>query len=153
MNIFEVMIKSITNVLIIFFIFQQLKSQIDQNGYNAFCDETLQMMMLWLNLPQHINGSTYPGVIHNKNKLSHIAIWGLLYTNVMLNESLVILYFRTPQYFPLYTTIRRVRWRNKRALHRPAVYFVNAHASGVCETYSITESLYIMCWAVTTASI
>ena len=29
-----------------------------------------------------------------------------------------------------YTTIRRVRWRNKRAL--PAVYFVNAHASGVC---------------------
>ena len=45
MNIFEVMIKSITNFLIIFFIFQQLKSQIsqiDQNGYNAFCDETLQ---------------------------------------------------------------------------------------------------------------
>ena len=38
------MIKSITNFLIIFFIFQQLKSQIsqiDQNGYNAFCDETL----------------------------------------------------------------------------------------------------------------
>ena len=33
-----------------------------------------------------------------------------------------------------YPTIRRVRWRNKRALHRPAVYFVNAHASGVCET-------------------
>ena len=33
------MIKSITNFLIIFFIFQQLKSQIsqiDQNGYNAF---------------------------------------------------------------------------------------------------------------------
>ena len=44
-NIFEVMIKSITNFLIIFFIFQQLKSQIsqiDQIGYNAFCDETLQ---------------------------------------------------------------------------------------------------------------
>ena len=40
------MIKSITNFLIIFFIFQQLKSQIsqiDQNGYNAFCDETLHM--------------------------------------------------------------------------------------------------------------
>ena len=38
------MIKSITNFLIIFFIFQQLKSQIsqiDQNGYNTFCDETL----------------------------------------------------------------------------------------------------------------
>ena len=38
------MIKSITNF--IFFIFQQLKSQIsqiDQNGYNAFCDETLHM--------------------------------------------------------------------------------------------------------------
>ena len=40
------MIKSITNFLIIFFIFQQLKSQIsqiDQNGYNAFCDETLRI--------------------------------------------------------------------------------------------------------------
>ena len=40
------MIKSITNFLIIFFIFQQLKSQIsqiDQNGYNAFCDETLHI--------------------------------------------------------------------------------------------------------------
>ena len=38
------MIKSITNFLITFFIFQQLKSQIsqiDQNGYNAFCDETI----------------------------------------------------------------------------------------------------------------
>ena len=41
----EVMTKSITN-FIIFFIFQQLKhqiSQIDQNGFNSFCDETLQM--------------------------------------------------------------------------------------------------------------
>ena len=40
------MIKSIANFLIIFFIFQQLKSQIsqiDQNGYNAFCDETLHI--------------------------------------------------------------------------------------------------------------
>ena len=39
------MIKSITNFLI-FFIFQQLKSQIskiDQNGYNPFCDETLHI--------------------------------------------------------------------------------------------------------------
>ena len=38
------MIKSITNFLIILFIFRQLKSkiyQIDQNGYNPFCDETL----------------------------------------------------------------------------------------------------------------
>ena len=51
MNIFEVMIKSITNFLIIFFIFQQLKSQIsqiDQNGYNAFCDETLHMYLKFL---------------------------------------------------------------------------------------------------------
>ena len=42
------MIKRITHFLIIFFIFQQLKSQIsqiDQNGYNAFCDETLHMIM------------------------------------------------------------------------------------------------------------
>ena len=40
------MIKCITNFLIIFFIFQQLKSQIsemDQDGFNLFCDETLQM--------------------------------------------------------------------------------------------------------------
>ena len=40
------MIKNITNFLIILFIFQLLKSQIsqiDQNGYNAFCDETLQI--------------------------------------------------------------------------------------------------------------
>ena len=38
------MIKSITHFLIVFFIFQQLKSQIsqiDQNGVNPFCDETL----------------------------------------------------------------------------------------------------------------
>ena len=34
------MIKGISNFLIIFFIFQQLKSQIDQNGYIPFCDET-----------------------------------------------------------------------------------------------------------------
>ena len=42
------MIKSITNFLIIFFIFQQLKSQISQiyqNGYNAFCDKTLQILI------------------------------------------------------------------------------------------------------------
>ena len=40
------MIKSIAYFLIIFFIFQQLKSQIsqiDQNGFNPFCDETLQI--------------------------------------------------------------------------------------------------------------
>ena len=37
------MIKSIKKFIAIFFIFQQLKfqiSQIDQNGYNPFCDET-----------------------------------------------------------------------------------------------------------------
>ena len=38
------MITSITNFLIIFFIFQQLKSQIDQNGFNPFCDETLHIL-------------------------------------------------------------------------------------------------------------
>ena len=37
------MIKSITDFLIIFFIFQQLKSQIDQNGVKPFCDETLHI--------------------------------------------------------------------------------------------------------------
>ena len=42
------MIKSITNFLIIFFIFQWLKSeisQIDQNGVTPFCDETLQIQL------------------------------------------------------------------------------------------------------------
>ena len=46
MNIFEVMIKSITNFLIIFFIFQQLKSQISQivqKEFNPFCNETLHI--------------------------------------------------------------------------------------------------------------
>ena len=41
---FEVMIKTITNCHIIFFIFQQLRSQlyqIYQNGIDPFCDETL----------------------------------------------------------------------------------------------------------------
>ena len=41
------MIKSITHFLIIFFIFQELKSQIsqiDQYGYNPFCDETLHVI-------------------------------------------------------------------------------------------------------------
>ena len=45
---FEVMIKSITNFLIILFTFQQLKSQIsqiDQNGYNLFCDKILHVFM------------------------------------------------------------------------------------------------------------
>ena len=43
------MIKNITNFLIIFFIFQQLQSQIsqfDQNGVKPFCDETLHMLGL-----------------------------------------------------------------------------------------------------------
>ena len=40
------MIKSITNFLIIFSIFQQLKSQISKiDGYNAFCDETLHFLL------------------------------------------------------------------------------------------------------------
>ena len=48
------MIKSITNFLIIFFIFQQLKSQIsqiDQNGVKPFCDETLQMFRADSHIP------------------------------------------------------------------------------------------------------
>ena len=52
------MIKSITNFLIIFFIFQQLKSQIsqiDKNGYNAFCDETLQMKSEFMQKPIYTN--------------------------------------------------------------------------------------------------
>ena len=45
-GIFENMIKSIKHILSVFFIFQQLKfqiSQIDPNGYNPFCDETLHL--------------------------------------------------------------------------------------------------------------
>ena len=45
------MMKSITHFLIIFFIIQQLKSQIskiDQNGYNPFFDETLHLYVLTL---------------------------------------------------------------------------------------------------------
>ena len=44
------MIKSITNVLIIFFIFQQIQSkisQINQNAYNPFWDETLQIHTMY----------------------------------------------------------------------------------------------------------
>ena len=43
---FEVMIKSIRNFLIIFFIFQQLQSlisQFDENGLIGFCEQTLHI--------------------------------------------------------------------------------------------------------------
>ena len=60
------MIKSITNFLIIFFIFKQLKSQIsqiDQNGYNAFCDETLHIdLVLLLKKNKSTNGKKGKGV-------------------------------------------------------------------------------------------
>ena len=49
MIIFEVMIKSIRNFLIIFFISQQLKSQIskfDKNWLIGFCEQTLHLQML-----------------------------------------------------------------------------------------------------------
>ena len=57
------MIKSITNFLIIFIIFQQLKSQIsqiDQNGYNAFCDETLHLFMNTVSVTQKPDHTTLP---------------------------------------------------------------------------------------------
>ena len=62
------MIKRITNFLIIFFIFQQLKSQIsqiDQNGYNPFCDETLHFfrkvtLILGKKFSYHIQNSELP---------------------------------------------------------------------------------------------
>ena len=55
------MIKSITNFLIIFFIFQQLNltDLKDQNGVNPFCDETLQVYVIItvnLKLNQEIHG-------------------------------------------------------------------------------------------------
>ena len=70
---FEVtcMIKSITNFLIIFFVFQQLKSQIsqiDQNGYNPFCDETLHKYIFLANLPArgHIDWWVHWWAIHSQ---------------------------------------------------------------------------------------
>ena len=51
------MIKSITNFPIIFFIFQELQSQIsqiDQNGYNPFCDETLHYVGNVHNIVYHL---------------------------------------------------------------------------------------------------
>ena len=56
MIIFEVMIKNIRNVLIIFFILQQLKSQIsqfDKNGLIGFCEQTLQMYRSTANMVFH----------------------------------------------------------------------------------------------------
>ena len=71
------------------------------------------MMMLWLNLSQHINGSTHPGVIHNENKLSHIAIWGLLFTNNMLNESLYITFWAvTTASIEYVNCLICIRWKN-----------------------------------------
>ena len=77
------MIKSITNFLIIFFIFQQLKSQIsqiDQNGVKPFCDETLQMhqaiktALLWILMPHHITlyHTELLYMIHSTPKPHHI---------------------------------------------------------------------------------
>ena len=69
------MIKSITHVLIILFIFQQLKSQISQiyqNGYNAVCDETLHLsttdsvtlVILQSNeIAWHLDGSTLDSLL------------------------------------------------------------------------------------------
>ena len=82
------MIKSFTHFLINFFIFQQLKSQIskiDQNGYNPFCDETLQLLTLYMKQVQdHIryNNKLFKNTIpfkiilnvtlhHKTNKKSH----------------------------------------------------------------------------------
>ena len=39
------------------------------------------------------DGPTYPNVIHSKNKLLHIALWGLLFTYVMLNENVYIMFW------------------------------------------------------------
>ena len=68
------MVKSITHFLFIFFIFQQLKSkkksQIYQNGYNPFCDETLHIQIL-LNQRIIISNHTYiynAKLYHEKNK-------------------------------------------------------------------------------------
>ena len=70
------MIKSITNFLIIFFIFQQLKSQIsqiDQNGYNTFCDETLHMQSP-LNLNLKVITSRYWNMARKKGEIIHFLI-------------------------------------------------------------------------------
>ena len=59
------MIKSITHFLIIFVIFQQLKSQIsqiDQNGVKPFCDETLHMFINVLR--KHVISSSLPKTLN-----------------------------------------------------------------------------------------
>ena len=84
----EILIKSITNFLIIVFIFQQLKSQksqIDQNGYNTFCDETLPKSIVFNEImhvskdgkEQHGNNFPFPFtqvVLHGCTHLTR-SIW------------------------------------------------------------------------------
>ena len=65
------MIKSITHFLIIFFIFQQLKSQISKiyhNGYNLICDETLHILTVYctIHVPGKVVGSGVVGTISVK---------------------------------------------------------------------------------------
>ena len=86
------MIKSITNFLIIFFIFQQLNSQIsqiDQNGYNAFCDETLHMALVRGQLlPRQIRtGCFFLWTMINKARPSESGLFMLLHntTAVFIN--------------------------------------------------------------------
>ena len=81
MIIFEVMIKSIRNFLIIFFIFQQLQSQIsqfDKNGLIGFCEQTL-----------HILTKLLKKVLQFKFDLLYITLFSVFSTKIGIIRKLV----------------------------------------------------------------
>ena len=70
------MIKSITNFLIIFFIFQQLKSQISQiyqNGVNPFCDENLHLLCTNLSQDMHLLFTVC--AVHKNTKVHELGMY------------------------------------------------------------------------------
>ena len=96
------MIKSITNFLIIFFIFQQLKSQIsqiDQNGVKPFCDETLHIyLQLSIYLP---NLYIYLSIYSSVN--SSIFLYFFISIYVYLSSTLIyFLYLSISLYIVIY---------------------------------------------------
>ena len=120
------MIKSITNFLIIFFIFQQLKSQIsqiDQNGYNAFCDETLHIEQLNFKFPMfsfmHCLHWIFPGgfIFTNYHEIFHLLI--CLYK---VNETQQKLWKWTLVNYPsfrkiLKISVCKIHWASKETYH------------------------------------
>ena len=81
------MIKNITNFLIIFFIFQQLKSQISQiekNGYNAFCNETLHIYITTLNFLKAVDGMSF--MTHHSLKWNRIELLLFLHNYIQYHK-------------------------------------------------------------------